>query len=585
MVGGGSSDTSEYIRVGVRWNDNPSGATHIPFEAILRPFISLVPGIVRRAVPSAALAALSVLGVHSARAQSTTSLLTDAAVLPRHALGVRVLSSWSRFDELLGDGGTRNLAAGFTTDSLSGSQIAQLARTEQLVQTLTGFPTLHLTAGSLVAAANARVVTAPLFLEYGLTRRVSFGSVVPLVETRTTLGARLNPHVGSANVGANPSIAANAWTNNAVLVTSFRDAASALQARLTSCQANPSSPDCAGLLSQQTAAQALVASTGTFADALAELYGTSDVNHGTYFVPISGSAAQQAIDARINNLRAAYQSFGGTVSAGTVRAAGGPAAQNDLNQLLALAGYDSIQSPDHASIGDISIGATYQLVNTYPDDTTRAAAHPFRVALNGTFRLGTGQPANRNRLFDNPTGVGLPGVILGAAIDARLSRRLSGSVIGSYTANFGSLPVSRVANSGDAAFPLTFQSGGTYTPGNVVALAIVPRIRLSGFFSLDGHYALAHTAADRYELPAIAVAPQAPDAIVQSAAVAPWGRAAATAQQVGFGFSYSTIVSPLPSRGAIPFEASFRHLETLSASGGPVPKTVQDQVQLRVFFR
>lgn len=582
MVGGGSSDTSEYIRVGVRWNDNPSGATHIPFEAILRPFISLGRIIPRRGLACAALLALTAAG---ARAQTTTSLLTDASLLPRHRLGVRVLASWSRFDELLGDGGTRNLAAGFATDSLSGLQIAQLARTEQLVQTLTGFPSLHLTAGSLVAAANARVVTAPLILEYGLTRRLSFGVVVPLVETRTTLGARLNPHPGSANVGANPSIAANAWTSNAALVTSFRDAASALQSRLTSCQANPSTPDCGALLAQQGTAQSLIASTGTFADALEALYGTGEANHGTYFVPLATSAAQQAIDARINNLRAAYQSFGGGVSAETVRAAGGPAAQNDLNQLLALAGYDSIQSPDHASIGDISIGATYQLVNTYPEDTTRATAHPFRIALNGTFRIGTGQPANRNRLFDNPTGVGLPGAIVGAAIDTRLSRRIYGSLVGSYTANFGSLDVSRVPNAGDAALPLTLPSGGTYTPGNVLALALIPHVRLSGFFSLDGQYALVHTAADRYDAPPSAPEPTPIDALVQAVANAPYGRAAATAQQVGFGFSYSTLVSPLRSRGAIPFEASFRHLETLSASGGPVAKTVQDQLQLRVFFR
>jgi hypothetical protein len=34
----------------------------------------------------------------------------------------------------------------------------------------------------------------------------------------------------------------------------------------------------------------------------------------------------------------------------------------------------------------------------------------------------------------------------------------------------------------------------------------------------------------------------------------------------------------------LPFEASFSHLETISASGGPVAKTFRDQIELRVYF-
>jgi hypothetical protein len=34
----------------------------------------------------------------------------------------------------------------------------------------------------------------------------------------------------------------------------------------------------------------------------------------------------------------------------------------------------------------------------------------------------------------------------------------------------------------------------------------------------------------------------------------------------------------------LPFEASFTHIETMSASGGPIAKAFRDQVELRVFF-
>jgi hypothetical protein len=60
---------------------------------------------------------------------------------------------------------------------------------------------------------------------------------------------------------------------------------------------------------------------------------------------------------------------------------------------------------------------------------------------------------------------------------------------------------------------------------------------------------------------------------------------ATTTQQLGFGVSYSTLVGNDRGPGRIPFEASFRHVETISASGGPAYKVFIDQLQLRVFFR
>ena len=61
-------------------------------------------------------------------------------------------------------------------------------------------------------------------------------------------------------------------------------------------------------------------------------------------------------------------------------------------------------------------------------------------------------------------------------------------------------------------------------------------------------------------------------------------RDAATLQQIGFGLSYSTS-QLLRAPGRIPAEVAFRHFETLSVSGGPAPKAIQDQITVRVFFR
>ena len=138
-------------------------------------------------------------------------------------------------------------------------------------------------------------------------------------------------------------------------------------------------------------------------------------------------------------------------------------------------GRDTIGAVDRTSIGDISVGATYQLVNTY-GDTTRTGQ--YRVAVNAAFRLGTGEPANRNRLFDMSTGYGQPGVVVGGATDIRFTRRVSLTALGSYTAQLGTVDVAHVANAGNAIFPLT-QAPGTYSAGNVLNLVVLPRYRLA----------------------------------------------------------------------------------------------------------
>src|SRR4051812_40563116 len=216
------------------------------YEANLRPSVRRFSGS-----SALALACLALVGRGGA-AQSTTSLQIDATVLPRHTLGVRGLMSFARFDDLLGDGGTRNLAASFSTDSLGANGWGELASTESSIRTLTGNSAFSVKAGQIVAGANSRVLTAPVMLEYGLTSKLTFGVVVPLVETRTTVTAQFNNRqVALANVAANPG-STNNWSTNAALVTSLRNAATSLQQQLAACQADGSGAGCSTLLAQQS---------------------------------------------------------------------------------------------------------------------------------------------------------------------------------------------------------------------------------------------------------------------------------------------------------------------------------------------
>jgi hypothetical protein len=538
---------------------------------------------VRHLIRSGALV-LSCVFAHRSVAQSTTSLLPDATVLPRRAVDFRLLTSWTRYDQLIGVGEGHNIASTLNADSLGSALVPQFAIAESAIRTAAGLPSFRLTAGNLVAIGDSRIVTAPLIAQYGLTSRLTVGVVIPLVETRTTLFAQLNPRPGLANVGPNPALAnADQLARNAALVTSFRSAATALQQKLTQCQATPSGTGCSTLLAEQTAAQNLIQTTTSFTGAVETLYGTSETHPGQAFVPIAGGPAQLAINAQIQNLITQYQGFLGNTISGSVVAAGGPGARAAFQDLLASMGRDSLQSTDRASIGDISLGATYQLANTFGDTTAATAgAMRYRLAVNGTVRVGTGQPASRQRLLDIGTGYGQPGVGIGAAGDVQFGRRYSATATGSYTAQLGTIDVSRLANPGNTLLPLDVSPlnlGGTYSAGNVLALSIIPRMRIAGYFALTGEYSVVRTGADEYSLTGTP-----PGAAAGQASLTGLGASSATAQQVGFGVAYSTIVGRERGPGRLPFEASFSHLETIAASGGPVAKTFRDQIELRVYF-
>lgn len=563
-----------YILWARRTNDNRLATRHIRHEANLRPLVPhlSVPGTLRATVLVAALG----LSASRVRAQAATSLQSDATVLQRHGFGIRLLTSFARWDNQLGDGGTRNILSGLNVDSLTPSEISSLAASQTSIRTLTGNPAFRVTAGNFQAAGDARVVTAPLILEYGLTNRLSLGVVIPLVETRTTLYAQANRVAGVANVGANPALTTSDWSQNASIVTSLRAAAATLSARLATCQAAPNGAGCSTLLTQQSTAQALIAQTAPFAAAIEALYGTSAASPGAAFVPINTTATQTTINSQLGNLRAQYLALGGTVAAGSPAGANGPLAHDDVNALLARAGYDSLASTTRSSIGDITVGATYQLMNSFADPN---ASTNYRVAVNAGYRLGTGEPANRNRLFDNATGYGQPGVIVGGAADVQLRRRVFLSAVGSYTKQLGSVDVSRVANAANAPLPLTAQSAATFSAGDEIMLTAIPRYRLGGLFTVDGIYSLRHVAAESYTA---TIASGFPGEFGGPVGIP--GLASSTAHQLGFGFSYSSALSDR-NPGRFPYEASVRHLETLAATGGPVPKTYVDQIQLRVFFR
>lgn len=564
----------------IRRNDNPRenprGKAHTSTQRDQR-----LP--VRRILPSCTVL-LACLVSTRAVAQSATSLFPDASVLRRNGAAIEMRFSPMRWDAVFGTGlpgsSTRNLAWGFNAESLGVAALPQLTPAQTAIRTLANLPNFQLTTGKLVAVADSRVLTLPVILQYGLTSRLTLGVVVPIVETRTVSYVQLNPKPGFANVGPNPALLdAQQRAAAATLVSSLRLAATTLQQKLSQCQATPGTTDCATLLTRQAEVQSLVQSGGTFASAIEQLYGSDTDHPGQPFVPLAGGLIQRGIDFQIKRLSEGFKSFlGDNVVAGSVTGSAGPAAQAELQSLLTGVGRDTLRLVDRSSIGDVSVGATLQVVNTLADSASRRG---YRLAVNGTYRIGTGQPANRNRLFEIGTGYGQNGVEAGAAADVQFGRRLAASAVGSYTVQLGTIDVPRVANTVNSYLPLIPPNPGTYSAGNVAMVSVKPRVRISGFLAAFGQYTFTHAAADKYTLgPAVT---DSAGTVLSVPPAPPFGLSASTAHQIGFGFLYSSLVAGDARPGRLPFELSFSHLETITASGGPTPKAFRDQVVLRVY--
>jgi len=523
-----------------------------------------------------------------ARAQGkSTNIVTDALVIPRGDMRVRQLTQWTRYDDLVGLpglSGATPLASTFSTDSLGARQIPTLAPAEAAIRALSGVTGFRLTAGNLTATADSRIVTSPLVVEYGVTDRLMVGLVVPLVQTRTTFVFALNPSLGFANVGPNPGyFNSAALASNAALVTQLRTSATSLQARLASCRTDPAKPECQSIIGHEAGAEALIQTSTAFATGVEGLYGTGVQHPGQVFVPLAESASDKAISTRIAQFDTLYKAFLGSGSiTNTLAAAGGPAANQQLQTIVSTdilgVDRDTLGTTNRLSIGDISIGAAYQLLNSFGDTS---ASRKVRVVVNGSLRFGTGEPAETNTLYDLGTGYGQMGLQAGAAADVRFSRRFELTGVGSYTLQLGSVDVARVANPADLPYPLTFQGSGTYSAGNLLSLLAIPRFRLAPSFGLNAFYEVRHVGADRY----VTTRPVPPDSSgVPAIPDAARGASGATEHQLGFGFSYSTVVDADRAPGRLPFEMTFNHVETLSGSGGPVAKSFREQVELRIYL-
>jgi hypothetical protein len=526
--------------------------------------------------------------------QEPLSHMEDAAPIPQGMLRFRVTNAWSRYDQRYGaDGKVVSIDDSFATYALGADQLPRLAPLQAPLQTLSGDPQMRLSFGRFDPRSDARIVTTPISLELGVTRRLSIGVMVPVVQTRRVVGLLVNPPSGPpANVGFVPEgargIAARA---NAAVATAYDRAASDLGQLIARCQATPSGAGCAPVIAN--AADAAAAQSAATAYAAAARALAADSAHALVAPDAKGSLALE-IEVRRNALNDALQRFLGagagapthvffTDTLGTA-----PFSYYDLNgtsgrpgllQSPLGGGIESVRNTDLVHIGDIEVGAQYLVFDGFQRDSLPRHGLQTRLAIGGALRFATSRPDSAQNLVDISTGDGA-GVQLRTVFDLIIGH-LGGTIAARYEKYLGRTVTAALVGDPEAPWPYPLFGERKRTAGDVIALDVTPRYLLGESFSIDGHCGFEHRGATTYDAASgVASDPLCPTCVLPGAFVG----TARTSHQLGLGLRYSTVEANARGLAPYPIEVSFTHLETVRGDPG-VPKSSRDQVQMRLFFR
>lgn len=502
-------------------------------------------------------------------------------------------ATWTRNAESYDSTGrVRELGGRFSLNPLGATALPLLGPIEAATRSLAAVPDFSASLGASVVHARKSFETTPLTLEYGLTSRLALGVVVPLVTSISRVGLAVNPSV--ASVGFNPSLTSAAAADaNAQLLAQFAGAAAFLSGRIATCSASPSTAGCGAINTNAEAARALVLQSTSFATTLGTLYGGATGTAGAPFVPLSGSAAQAAIAARIAGFKAQYAALGATqIQALGPIGAGAPLTASDFQRVLTDTAYrfvtNGLNSIVRRGIGDIDLSATLTWHDSRPDAPKTGSLMQrlwWRSAVVGTLRAGTGTAPDAADLVPAGTGDHQHDVEIRSITDAGIGARFSMTTLLRYSYQAPADATVRFATGGGD--PFAYQPNSVVLRrdlGDEMELAVYPRVSLSEAVSLAASYSFRRKSADKDEI-RTATPVGSPSSAPVPIASSPALGSAASAHALGAALAYSTVASHARGGARWPLEISLEHFQTTRGSGGNVPKLAHDAVTVRWYWR
>ena len=523
--------------------------------------------------------------------------------IPVHGTRIRIGGFWSNYDSRFAttaDGSYKRspLFGGFNRDNLGVADISALGATQTNIRSLSGLGSaFYLSLGRLEASGNVVKSVVPFQFDVGIHRRLSIGIVIPYVQTTADNKLVLNRGGTGATVGENPAKASGsaARISNGLLLSQIDAARAALTAEITRCaDIAATGGGCDAIRANPTAAQSLLTQSSTIKSLVSAVYGTADQS-GALLVPITKSAAQTAVENTIGNLRTNFLQYSVSTIDGTRLPQGattvyGSAGLQSLAKESALGlGYDTLTNGGHSGVGDIDLTATLLLFDSFGANQTKrleASKRAYRSTLTAGWRFGTATGARTSRPFDVPTGDGANALLLRSTTDVIFGRRWWVSATGRLVKPLQDNVVARFpALNDNNLFEAAAVLPGVRQLGTRTELEIAPRYAINSFFGLSMAYGIGHQSGSTITSASNVAAGLASSSTTQTTGVLTNSSLATTVQALQFGVTYSTLTGFVKRHSRWPIEIIYSHGLTLTASGGPVPSTTSDQLQLRVYTR
>jgi hypothetical protein len=254
--------------------------------------------------------------------------------------------------------------------------------------------------------------------------------------------------------------------------------------------------------------------------------------------------------------------------------------------------YDSLQSVDRTGLGDIQVGATVLILDSFHGSDT-ARLHPrgfnYRLAVTGLFQLGTGTPNSPDALTGIGTGTGANAVGVHLATDVLVGRHVWTSVILRGTQPlYDNVPLRIPLQLGNQYVPSWAKQTVGRQLGRTFDLEVDPHYAFNDYVAVVGQYRYIQKRADTYSGTfSLDSATTGFGPLTLNANVLNTGTATIE-NRLGLGITFSTIAGAARHPSRLPFDVTYFHYQTLIGYGGAyghVPRIDADAVQLRLYVR
>lgn len=534
-----------------------------------------------------------------AEAQRVLGPTLDATTLRRGTLRTMIRSENILLRGRWNDGNAEPLGGGLSIN-LGPDVLTDLADIRDLVGMLgvaDADPSLGITRVDL----RQRLAITRLGFEYGLTDRVMLQVQAPFVRVRAE--GQLGIDVGSASAGINPALiggpgsGSTVAASNRAVVDAYTNAVGSLTSRRDACAANAGAhPECASIIAEAALVNATISRATQFASALTAIYGAQGLGTGLEFVPLAGSALETAISGIGNGLRDNFTRWGVTnVTAGTGLPLGAqvPLIVGGLRNFLTLPfgegfGAQDIGKSSRQDLGDIDIGVTMQLFDSFTGDSARRAANRigFRQSVGLTYRLGGGNFDIPDDFIDLGTGSGHDAIALQSITDVIISDKWWATVGLAWARGAEHERVIRVPLiSGLDLIRPDRQVPVRITPANMLELRVAPRWNVNDYFGIGAEWRFRTRGEDEV------VAIRSPGILTPAGASVNDGYGGmntpsnSNEHRWAWTLAYSTLAAESRGKAGLPIEIAYTHEQSVGSSRGVIPRRWEDRIQIRYYTR